>query len=161
MKKIFQTFFHQLRHNTLLRLGQSFGQVHFHPLVLRKQWNQFHLRLHYWRHVQFTYPTELQKFHGSVVETTCRLNDPEIQKLNLDAFLALMPYRRFSSWLSIRLHLGGEIQTFQYCWLYNGFGSGLDTNITKNRLNMFSEIPDFFLNISKMFQIAQKYGFIS
>ena len=73
---------------------------------------------------------------------------PEIQKLNLDALLALMPYRRFSSWLSIDLnktwHLGGERQTFQYCLLYNGFGLGLDTNITKNRLNMFAEIPDFF-----------------
>ena len=29
-------------------------------------------------------------------------------------------------------------------------GVGLDTNITKNRLNMFPEIPDFFLNISKI-----------
>ena len=28
---------------------------------------------------------------------------------------------------------------------------GLDTNITKNRLNMFPEIPDFFPNISKFF----------
>ena len=28
---------------------------------------------------------------------------------------------------------------------------GLDTNITKNRLNMFPEIPDFFLKISKFF----------
>ena len=114
------------------------------------------LEIHYWRRVQCTYPTELQKFYGSVVETTCRLNDPEIQKLNLDALLALMPYRRFSSWLSIDLnktwHLGGERQTFQYCLLYNGFGLGLDTNITKNRLNMFAEIPDiFFLNISKVF----------
>ena len=30
-------------------------------------------------------------------------------------------------------------------------GVGLDTNITKNRLNMFPEIPDFFLKISKFF----------
>ena len=28
---------------------------------------------------------------------------------------------------------------------------GLDTNIKKNRLNLFSEIPDFFVNISKIF----------
>ena len=28
---------------------------------------------------------------------------------------------------------------------------GLDTRIMKNRLNMFPEIPDFFLNISKKF----------
>ena len=28
---------------------------------------------------------------------------------------------------------------------------GLDTHIMKNRLNMFPEIPDFFLNISKKF----------
>ena len=32
-----------------------------------------------------------------------------------------------------------------------GGGVGLDTNITKNRLNMFPEIPDFFLKISKFF----------
>ena len=28
---------------------------------------------------------------------------------------------------------------------------GLDTHIMKNRINMFPEIPDFFLNISKKF----------
>ena len=28
---------------------------------------------------------------------------------------------------------------------------GLDTHIIKNRINMFPEIPDFFLNISKKF----------
>ena len=98
MKKIFKKFFYQLQNNTLLRLGQSFWQVDFHPLVLRKQWNQFHLRLHFWKFIiddmynLHNYPTELQKFHGSVMETTCLLNDPEIQKLNLDALLALVPY---------------------------------------------------------------------
>ena len=30
-------------------------------------------------------------------------------------------------------------------------GVGLDTDITKNRLNMFPETPDFFLKISKFF----------
>ena len=38
MKKTqLQKFFHQLRNNTLLRLGQSFGQ--------------FHLRLHFWKFI--------------------------------------------------------------------------------------------------------------
>ena len=110
------------------------------------------LEIHYWRRVQCTYLTELQKFYGSVVEATCRLNDPEIQKLNLDALLALMPYRRFSSWLSIRLTFRGRKTD-----LLTLLALGLDTNITKNRLNMFAEIPDFFskylesvLNISKL-----------
>ena len=35
---------------------------------------------------------------------------------------------------------------------------GLDTNTTKNRLNMFPEIPDFFLNISKSSQYVKKYS---
>ena len=38
---------------------------------------------------------------------------------------------------------------------------GLDTNTTKNRLNMFPEIPDFFLNISKSSQYLKKiFGYL-
>ena len=40
-------------------------------------------------------------------------------------------------------------------------GVGLDTNITKNRLNMFPEIPDFFLYISKSSQYLKKiFGYL-
>ena len=43
---------------------------------------------------------------------------------------------------------------------------GLDKNITKNRLNMFSEIPNFFskyleLFFEKVLNVSNIFGFIS
>ena len=55
--------------------------------------------------------------------------------------LSILPILRRSSALVSQTLFRGETSG----------GVGLDTDITKNRLNMFPEIPDFFLKISKFF----------